>query len=69
MASTGIVKGAASYCLDWVYTQFPNIRMDTYKDNIPMQNCWKNVDFNIVVHLNAWEQTNGWHIIKNKKKT
>ena len=37
VASTGIVKGAASYCLDWAYSQIPNIRMDTYADNIPMQ--------------------------------
>ena len=45
VASTGIVKGAASYCLDWVYTQFPNIRMDTYKDNIPMQKLLEKCGF------------------------
>ena len=36
IASTGIIKGAAQYCLDWCYQQYPNIRIDTYKDNIPM---------------------------------
>ncbi len=45
VASTGIVKGAASYCLDWAYTQFPNIRMDTYKDNIPMQKLLEKCGF------------------------
>ncbi len=37
VASTGIVKGAAAFCLNWAYEQTPNIRMDTYRDNIPMQ--------------------------------
>lgn len=69
VASTGIVKGAASYCLDWVYTQFLIFEWTRIKTIFPCKNYWKNVDFNVVVHLNAWEQTNGWHIIKNKKKT
>lgn len=30
-------KGAASYCLKWCFGQCGNIRIDTYKDNIPMQ--------------------------------
>ena len=37
VASTGIVRGAASFCLDWAYAQTLNLRMDTYSDNIPMQ--------------------------------
>ena len=45
VASTGIVKGAASYCLNWAYTQIPNIRMDTYEDNIPMQHLLKKCGF------------------------
>ena len=35
VASTGIVRGAASFCLDWAYAQTQNLRMDTYSDNIP----------------------------------
>lgn len=45
VASTGIVKGAASYCLDWAYSQVPNIRMDTYTDNIPMQRLLEKCGF------------------------
>lgn len=30
-------KGVASYCLKWCFEQCENIRIDTYKDNIPMQ--------------------------------
>ena len=45
VASTGIVKGAAAYCLDWAYSQVPNIRMDTYRDNIPMQKLLEKCGF------------------------
>ena len=30
-------KGVASFCLNWCFKQFGNIRIDTLKDNIPMQ--------------------------------
>lgn len=30
-------KGVASYCLNWCFSQINNIRIDTHKDNIPMQ--------------------------------
>ena len=45
VASAGIVKGAASYCLDWAYSQIPNLRMDTYRDNIPMQKLLEKCGF------------------------
>lgn len=45
VASSGIVKGAAQFCLNWAYEQFPNIRMDTYLDNVPMQNLLKKCGF------------------------
>ena len=45
VASSGTVKGAAAFCLNWAYTQFPNIRIDTYLSNIPMQNLLKKCGF------------------------
>lgn len=30
-------KGIASFCIKWCLKQYPNIRIDTHKDNIPMQ--------------------------------
>jgi len=29
-------KGAGAFCLEWCYSQTPNIRIDTHKDNAPM---------------------------------
>lgn len=39
-------KGIASFCLQWCFQQYPNIRIDTHRDNIPMQktlskNCFQ----------------------------
>ena len=30
-------QGLASYCIQWCLSKFSNIRIDTHKDNIPMQ--------------------------------
>lgn len=38
IASASRKKGVASYCLDWSMDKCPNIRIDTHKDNIVMQN-------------------------------
>ena len=45
VASTGIVRGAASFCLDWAYAQTQNLRMDTYSDNIPLQKLLEKCGF------------------------
>ncbi len=38
IASASHKKGVASYCLNWCFDKCPNIRIDTHKDNIIMQN-------------------------------
>lgn len=30
-------KGIASFCIQWCISQWHNIKIDTYKDNLPMQ--------------------------------
>jgi RimJ/RimL family protein N-acetyltransferase len=37
-ASAGGRKGIAGFCLDWCFSQSGNIRIDTHRDNSPMQN-------------------------------
>lgn len=37
LASNGKAKGVAQFCFEWCFSQFPNIRVDTHEDNIPMQ--------------------------------
>lgn len=38
IASASRKKGVASYCLNWCFERWPNIRIDTHRDNIIMQN-------------------------------
>lgn len=37
IAAGGHQKGIASFCLEWCFNQCFNIRIDTHRDNIPMQ--------------------------------
>lgn len=37
LASTGKAKGVARFCLEWCFSQFPNIRIDTHEANVAMQ--------------------------------
>lgn len=51
--STGITHGAAAFCINWALTQYQNIRIDTHKDNLPMQNLLHKLDFSPcgVIHV------------------
>lgn len=45
LASTGNVKGAAGFCLDWAFKQSGNLRVDTYEKNEPMRHILKQCGF------------------------
>jgi len=45
IASAGTVKGAGSFCLRWACEQYDNVRIDTHKENIVMQNTLKKCGF------------------------
>lgn len=38
-------KGVASFCLKWSFNQCDNIKIDTHRDNYPMQNMLKKNGF------------------------
>lgn len=38
-------RGIATFCLDWCFEQCKNIRIDTHRENIPMQTLLKNKGF------------------------
>lgn len=38
IASSNSVKGAASFCIEWAYSQCHHLRVDTHPDNLVMQN-------------------------------
>lgn len=45
LASSGEEKGIADTCFSWCIKQYPNIRVDTHKDNIIMQHIIKKYGF------------------------
>lgn len=53
IASAGTVKGAGSFCLNWAFAQCGNLKIDTHRDNIVMQNTLKKNGFTYcgIIHL------------------
>lgn len=45
IASAGICRGIASFCLKWCCQQWENMRGDTHEDNIPMQRVFEKNGF------------------------
>jgi|SRR5690554_2522218 len=45
LASDGTIKGVAKACFDYCFSQIENIRVDTHRNNQPMQNFLKNYGF------------------------
>ena len=45
IASSGLVKGAGSFCMNWASAQYHNIKIDTHEDNYVMQNMLKKCGF------------------------
>ncbi len=45
LASDGTTKGIARACFDFCKTQISHLRVDTHKDNQPMQACFKQNGF------------------------
>lgn len=45
IASAGIVKGVGEAFIRWSFTQINNVRVDTHRNNIVMQNLLTKLDF------------------------
>ena len=38
-------KGSAAFCMEWCFAKYPNIRIDTHRDNTPMLALLKRLGF------------------------
>jgi len=45
IASAGKAKGVGTFCMNWAYEQFANVKIDTHRDNVVMQNAIKKCGF------------------------
>lgn len=53
IASSGKVKGTGEFCLKWALSQYPNVRIDTHKDNTVMRHLMDKLGFAYcgIIHL------------------
>ena len=58
VASSRIVKGAARFCLEWAFNECGNLKIDTHRDNIPMQNLLTSLGFKYcgIIHLASGDE-------------
>ena len=53
IAASGVVRGAGSFCVNWAFSRCGNLRIDTHRDNLVMQNMLKKNGFTYcgIIHL------------------
>ena len=53
IASSGKVKGTGEFCLKWALSPYPNVRIDTHKDNTVMRHLMDKLGFACcgIIHL------------------
>lgn len=45
IATSSQGRGIASFCFDWCFSRFPDLRVDTHESNLPMQKALKKKGF------------------------
>ena len=45
IASDGVTKGVGTFCLNWALGKINNIKIDTHRDNVPMQKLLEKLGF------------------------
>lgn len=45
IASDGVTKGTGTFCLNWALGKINNIKIDTHRDNLPMQKLLEKLGF------------------------
>ena len=47
-------RGIVDFCFDYCFNRFPNLKIDTHKDNIPMQKCLLRCGFEYCGIITTW---------------
>lgn len=66
MAVASRNSGVASFCFQWALEQCPNLRIDTHRDNIPMQSALKKNGFSYcgIIYLLSGDPRFAYHKVK-----
>lgn len=69
IASSGRVKGAGAFCINWACQQCDNLRIDTHTDNYVMQNLLKKCGFVHcgTIYLEDGDPRMGFHKVCKEK--
>ncbi len=56
-------RGVASFCLNWCFTQHPNVRIDTHEDNAPMRALVKKLGYDYcgIIYLRNGDERLAYH--------
>ena len=65
IASSRRVKGAAKFCLNWAFEKCGSLRIDTHKNNIPMQKLLTSLNFKYcgIIYLESGDERLAYHKI------
>lgn len=66
IAAAPNTKGAATFALNWAYSQCLNLKIDTHEDNIPMQSLLKKLGFEYCGIINLANGDERWAYQKEK---
>ena len=63
IASTGKVRGIGQYCIQWVLSQYNNVRIDTHHENQQMKHILKKLGFKYcgIIYLDNGEARDAYH--------
>ena len=70
IASAGKRKGAASECIRWAMTQCEDLRLDTHRNNIPMQSLLSKLGFTRcgIIYLEDGDPRIAYQILTGRKE-
>ena len=59
-------RGIGDFCINECFKLFPNLRIDTHRDNIPMQRCLNKLGFEYcgIIYLTNGKERLAYHKIK-----
>ncbi len=65
IASSRTVKGAAKFCLNWAFEKCKSLRIDTHRNNIPMQKLLTGLNFKYcgIIYLENGDERLAYHKI------
>lgn len=68
LASSGNVRGAGQFCIEWVQEKYDNVRIDTHEQNVQMKHVLRKLGFQYcgIIYLANGEARNAYQYVKSQ---